>query len=429
MWHLGSVYAAGFADLGFNVIGFDSDSRVISKLSNGQAPLYEPGLDDLLNRGMRQGLLTFTSDQNDLSSVDLLMVAYDTPVDQNDRADFEYVKDQVRKLFPVIKEDAVVLICSQVPVGTTRQIADRFASVRPEATAHFAYSPENLRLGSALKTFFEADRFVIGTRHDETKDRLLPVLSKLDCDLHWVGVESAEMTKHALNAFLAMSVVFSNEIAKICELVGADASEVEVGLKSDGRIGTRAYLRPGPAYAGGTLARDISALIELERRMPSSRHFFLGIEGSNSAHRSWAFQKTRESLGDLAGKDVAILGMTYKPGTDTLRRSEALTLALQLAESGANVTVYDPFIKDWSREEWTFNVASDIGSLVRHADALVVSYDCQEFSDFNAELISKRGRPLVIIDTSSSMEPRFRNHPSAHYLRLGKHSKGPANHV
>src|SRR4029079_7195460 len=206
----------------------------------------------------------------------------------------------------------------------------------------FACSPENLRLGKAIETFRHPDRVVFGVRDTYARSRITKLFVPITDRLEWMSVESAEMTKHAINAFLATSVTFINELAALCETCGADAKEIERGLKSERRIGPSAYLSPGAAFAGGTLARDVMALKSLGARVGRQTPLLDGVEASNREHRHWARRQLMDRLKTLAGTRVAIWGLTYKPGTDTLRRSTSIELCRWLLDEGASVSVHDP---------------------------------------------------------------------------------------
>jgi UDPglucose 6-dehydrogenase len=329
LWHLGTVIAACLASGGHDVVGLDFDADTVRNLKAGEPPIFEPGLEDLIKRGLREGRLRFTSDVVDaLRDAEIVWIAYDTPVDDDDRADVEFVVGRVARLFPHLRAGMLVLISSQLPVGTTR----RLEQACPNKSVTFAYSPENLRLGKAIGVFTQPDRVVVGTRGEADRARIAALLRPFIEDpartdrIEWMSVESAEMTKHALNAFLATSVTFINEIAALCEQVGADAKEVERGLKSESRIGSKAYLGPGAAFAGGTLARDVEFLTQIGAVHYQPTHLLSAVRASNDEHRNWHRRKLQALLGDLHGKCIAVWGLTYKPGTDTLRRSSSVEL-------------------------------------------------------------------------------------------------------
>ena len=336
LWHLGCVTAACSAEK-FTVRGLDFDEITVAKLAQGIPPIHEPGLIGLIKSGLDRGTLSFTTEASlACADADVLWACHDTPVDEDDRADVDFVLDRIRRCLAHLRSGAVVLISSQLPAGTCARLQKEF----PQFS--FACSPENLRLGQAIDAFRKAERIIVGVRDDKTKDCLAPLLGAFCSNLIFMSPESAEMTKHALNGFLALSVSYANEIARVCERVGADARQVEAGLKSDVRIGPRAYLSPGPAFAGGTLARDVATLTDLGRQYGEELVLIPSIKTSNDRHKGWALAQLHRHLGSLSGKTVAVLGLTYKPQTSTLRRSSSVELCRQLISAGAVVRTFDP---------------------------------------------------------------------------------------
>jgi UDPglucose 6-dehydrogenase len=233
LWHLGTVTAACAAGAGIATTGIDLDRERIARIAAGEAPLYEPGLAELTRAGIVSGSLTFSADVAIASDADVVWVCHDTPVDEDDRADPDAVRQQVEMLFPHLKDGAVVLVSAQLPVGSVAALERAFADQANGRTVLFACSPENLRLGNAIEIFRSPGRIIVGVRNAHARAILEPLLRTFCQHLIWMSVESAEMVKHGLNSFLAMSVTFANELATLCERVGADASEVEKGLKSD----------------------------------------------------------------------------------------------------------------------------------------------------------------------------------------------------
>ncbi len=390
LWHLGSVTAACLAAAGYRVIGLDFDRTTVATLAGGTAPIAEPGLEALLREHADR--LTFTSEAAAAAEADVLWVTYDTPVDAEDRADVESVIAQVGRVLPHLRAGAVVIVSSQLPVGSTA----RLARLRPDV--HFAASPENLRLGKALAAFREPDRVVVGVRDAAARATIAELLAPITTRIEWMSVESAEMTKHGLNAFLAVSVAFANELAAVCERVGADAKEVERGLRTESRIGPRAYLAPGAAFAGGTLARDVEFLTALARDHALALPLLDAVRPSNEWHKTWAQRRLAERLGELSGATVAVWGLTYTPGTDTLRRSAAVELCLHLAARGAQVVAFDPAVRalpDPLRRVITLAPSAD--AAVRGASALVIATQWPEFKQLDlAPLLAGMARKLVL---------------------------------
>jgi UDPglucose 6-dehydrogenase len=312
-------------------------------LNAGQSIIFEPGLDDLLKSGMAAGALTFTADaEAALSGVDVLWVAYDTPVDEDDHADVGFVMDRVKESLPYLDDGTLVLISSQLPAGSVRELAVYAAKILPAKTLDFAYSPENLRLGKAINVFLRPDRVVVGFSSAAARMRLEDLFAPITDRIEWMSVESAEMTKHAINAFLAVSVAFANEIASICELVGADAKDMERGMKTEARIGPKAYLSPGGPFAGGTLARDIVYLNDIGSHHALPAPVLQAVKLSNDAHKGWILRKISGEFSSLEHVKIAVWGLTYKPGIDTLRCSLAVELCNWLIAAGAQLHVYDP---------------------------------------------------------------------------------------
>lgn len=366
LWHLGPVTAACVADAGHHVVGFDPDADAVDGLSIARPPVSEPGLDDLIRRNLDAGRLRFTTSVGEaVSGADVVWICFDTPVDDDDRADVASVLRQVEAALPHLRDDAVVVSSSQLPVGSVATIERAWDAVKNTRRASFACAPENLRLGKAIAVFRQPDRVVIGVRDERARQRLAALFAPVTDRIEWMTVESAEMTKHAINAFLALSVTFINELAGICEAVGADARQVERGLKTESRIGPGAYLAPGGAVAGGTLARDLGFLRATGATVGRPTLLCDGAVASNVAHRQWPRRRLQQEIGpDLAGRRIAVWGLTYKPGTSTLRRSEAVELCRWLVAERASVSAHDPGAEP---------LPPDLAAVTRHADPIAAA--------------------------------------------------------
>lgn len=420
LWHLGTVTAACLASLGNKVSGLDFDTRVIEGLSLGVPPLFEPGLEDLVKQGMAVGRLCFAAQpEAAVKDIEVLWVAYDTPVDDDDNADVDYVVAQIEKTIPHLPEGVTVLISSQMPVGSVGRLEaiakDRF----PAKGIGFACSPENLRLGKAVEVFLKPDRIVVGVRSARDRERLDRLLRPITGRIEWMSVESAEMTKHAINAFLATSVTFANEIASICELVGADAKEVERGLKSESRIGPKAYLSPGAAFAGGTLARDIAFLNHVGEQNRLVTPLLSSVRPSNDEHKLWIKRKLQSLFPDLARIKVAMWGLTYKPGTDTLRRSLAVELCNWLITQGMEVCVHDPAVKQLPRE-WNAKVtrSDDPVAALKGAHVLVISTEWPQYQDIASDAVANAAPGIVILDANRFLSS-FSSNARMRYVAVG----------
>ena len=406
LWHLGSVTAACLASVGHDVVGLDGDSNNISNLNQGKAPLFEPGLDEMIQNEINEGHLRFAqSSREAVADAELLWVTFDTPVDEDDQADVELVLGKIKSVLPELNDDTVVLISSQIPVGSIKKLENFVKDNYIKKQICFAYSPENLRLGKSIDVFLNPDRIVVGTRNDETKEKLKKLFSPITNKIEWMSVESAEMTKHAINAFLATSVTFANELAAICELYGADAKEVERGLKTESRIGPRAYLSPGGPFAGGTLARDIDFLDKAAQEKALAVPLLQSVRVSNNEHKKWTKRKLSEKFTPLNKLPIAIWGLTYKPETSTLRRSLAVELCDWLIEEGADVRVYDPIVEElpnhWNNHVYRFDSAFEV---LENTQVLVLGTEWVEFKETAKKMLEVVENDYMVIDVNRYLQ-------------------------
>lgn len=416
LWHLGCVTAACLAHAGHEVTAYDPDAENIKNLQSGKAPLFERGLDELL----AENKIHFTHDASALAASDIIWITYDTPVDDNDIADVDAVINEIKHIISLAHNKALILISSQIPVGTTRELQQFAASIYAEKRIRFAVSPENLRLGKAIEVFTKPDRVIVGLESDADKPLIQALFKPFTDNIIWMSTASAEMTKHALNAFLATSVVFINELSTLCERVGANAREVERGLKSEERIGPKAYLRPGNAIAGGTLARDVNYLIQLGEREELATPLFSSLLTSNHIHKQWSARRMQEVLCELQGKTIATLGLSYKVGSDTLRRSTAVEMGEWLNQQGANVVAYDPAVAALPTHLVdVIALKPTLEEAISGADAIVVTTEWPQFTELTAEqVLTWMGRP-VVFDASGFLMKTLGQDPRIQYYSVG----------
>lgn len=414
LWHLGSVTSACCAKH-FDVTGLDFDEAVIRDLQQGKAPLFEPGLNELLAAGLQKNSIRFSTEAAiACATADVLWLCYDTPVNENDESDVAFVLERLRRALAHLPNGALVLISSQLPVGTSAQLEREFPQFQ------FACSPENLRLGKAIDSFEKAERVVVGVR-DESKRALLDELFKpFTAQILFMRTESAEMVKHALNSFLAASITFINEIARLSEHVGADAREVSAGLKSEPRIGPRAYLGPGGPFAGGTLARDVVTLTKLGERFDEKIPLIPAIKHSNDEHRGWTLRQVQSRLGNLTNRTVAVLGLVYTPNTNTLRRSAAVELCRQLQAAGAHVQAFDPMIPKPPSELGGVAVRHSVEEAVEHADAAVVCTEWPQFREVNWRKAVAKMRRALFIDPNRFLEKPLQGVAGVEHISVGR---------
>lgn len=395
LWHLGCVYAGSLAALGHSVVAIDEDDDVVRRLQVGELPVEEPGLTELLANGVSSGSLRFSSSLGEVSGAELVWLTIDTPVRSDDSADLAPVLRATDRLARLMDPNSVLAISSQIPLGTSRQILRNARASRPDGRFEVAYCPENLRLGSAIMSFRGADRFVVGASSSHAASVLSESLSPTGVPVLSMSLESAELSKHALNAFLAMSVAFANEIGRLAEFGGADARDVAKSLKSESRIGPRSYVMPGGPIAGGTLARDVRYLTGLGETFGATIPLISSILASNSIQQSWAVN----SLADLCTPDsgpVLVFGLAYKQGTSTLRRSFGVDVARELVSRGYATRAYDSLAEPASQE----GGIERIGELEVAVEGVAAVIICAEdsSSDRLLALIGARESPPVLID-------------------------------
>jgi UDPglucose 6-dehydrogenase len=420
LWHLGVVTAACVANAGHRVVAFDEDESVVAGLREGVLPVDEPGVADLVRRQLADGALQFSDQLEEaLHGADVVWITYDTPVDADDRADVEYVLARSRDIVAAAAPSSVVLISSQLPVGSTRVLESSSAS-----GCTVAYVPENLRLGDAIAAFTQPERVVVGIRPDGNRKPIAELLGTFSSRIEWMGVESAEVVKHGVNAFLATSIAFANELAGISAQVGADATEVERGLKTEGRIGPRSYVRAGAAFAGGTLARDIGYLTEIGEREHIPTTLLRAVRASNDDHKQWAWRAVESLLGDASGRldghVIAVWGLVYKQGTDTLRRSSSVELCRMLTRAGAAVKAHDSAVQVVPDElSEIFTLCATPLEAAEEASAIVVETNWPAYREVDPERLLVSMRTPIVVDANGFLRDRLDGATGFRYVRVG----------
>jgi UDPglucose 6-dehydrogenase len=403
-WHLGSVHAACLAELGNRVRATDPDPAVVAGLSQGNAPLYEPGLAEMLRKHLATGRLSIHSpDDSELGRADAIFLTADTEVDDDDRVHLASVESLAEAAARTAQRDVPVVMASQVPAGTTERLVARMSELSGRVLRPVCM-PENLRLGTALENFLRPDRLVIGSTDAAAADAIL-ALYGLDCPVLRMGLRSAEMSKHALNAYLGTLISFASETADLCEAVGADAYDVERALRADGRVSPKAPLRPGFGFAGGTLGRDVQILRELARARGVQSPLMDAVLSVNRARTRRLVDQLSRALGGLGGRAVTLLGLAYKPGTDTLRRSIALEIARELGAAGARVSAFDPRISRLPASAPPIVLAADALAAARGADVVVIVTEWPEFARLDWVRMGAAMRRPLVFDLKGLLDP------------------------
>ncbi len=405
--YVGLVSGACFAEVGIDVTCVDVDATKINNLTSGKIPIYEPGLDDLVKRNTAAGRLHFTTDLAEcIDQVEVVFCAVGTPPDEDGSADLKYVRSVARQFGRLINRYTIFVTKSTVPVGTSRIVSDEISAELKargsEIDFEVASNPEFLKEGAAIKDFMSPDRVVIGTdsqRARKVMERLYRPFLLNNFRVIFMDIASAEMTKYAANSMLATRISFMNDIAKLCELVGADVNMVRKGIGSDARIGTK-FLYPGCGYGGSCFPKDVKALARTGRDNGYRMRIIEAVEAVNEAQKSVVFSKLRDELGELNGKRVALWGLAFKPETDDMREAPSLVVIEKLLDCGAEVVVYDPVAMDECRRRLGESVkyARDMYDAVNEADALALLTEWKQFRMPSWAVVSKAMRGDLVID-------------------------------
>ena len=387
--YVGLVTGTCFAEMGTEVFCVDVNAEKITNLKQGIIPIYEPGLEEMVHRNQQAGRLHFTTDLTEcLNEVEVLFSAVGTPPDEDGSADLKYVLEVARTVGRNMTKHLLVVTKSTVPVGTARKVRETIQEELDKRGLPLEFdvasNPEFLKEGAAIKDFMSPDRVVVGVESERAKElmtRLYRPFLLNNFRVIFMDVPSAEMTKYAANAMLATRISFMNDVANLCEIVGADVNMVRKGIGSDARIGNR-FLYAGIGYGGSCFPKDIKALIKTAKSNGYRMRILEAVEAVNEEQKSILFRKLDDYFkGDLKGKRVAMWGLAFKPETDDIREAPAMVIIRRLLDSGASVSVYDPAAMDECRRifgsDLTF--APDKYTALQHSDALLLVTEWKEF--------------------------------------------------
>ena len=395
LWHLGCVTACSMARK-HSVAAYDPDGKVMEGLMRGKPPIYEPGLEEEMARAAAKGSLKFEQGlAKAVSGADVIWFTFDLPVNEKDEPQPQVLEAAFSSALKAGAKPKAFVVSSQVPVGTCKHLMGN-------GGVPVIYVPENLRLGDALRGFFSQERVVIGTPDGAPSKLMLDLLEGMEGERIFLGLESAEMAKHALNSYLALMISFSGEISDICEARGADAVKVMDVLRKEKRVSPHAPLSPGLGFGGGTLARDIQSLRAAAGKESLPCPLLDAVLESNNNRKGYVKRRLKEALGTLSGKKISFLGLTYKPGTDTLRRSLALEIIAGLDGSGARIFAYDPAIKALDGEK-RFSLCANVEEAFDGADAVVITTAWQEFLGIDFERLAPAMRTPALIDARNML--------------------------
>lgn len=424
--YVGLVSGTCFSQFGIDVTCVDLDQNKIDRLKQGEVPIYEPGLDDMVRENIDAGRLHFTTSlENGVKGADAVFIAVGTPTRHGDgHADLSYVYAAAKEIAHAIDGYTVIVDKSTVPVGTAREVAKIIAEENPNADFDVVSNPEFLREGAAIKDFTKPDRVVLGVESDRAKEVMANIyqpLSSNGVEVMMTGLETAELIKYSANAFLAVKISFINELADLCEKVGADIENVAQGMGSDTRIGSR-FLQAGPGYGGSCFPKDTLALVRTAEEAGTPVRIVETVVAVNAARKKAMADKVVAACkGDVSGKRVAILGVTFKAETDDMRDSPSLDIIPALQSAGATIHAYDPKGMDEAKELLNdVNWHEDTYSALSGADCAVIITEWNEFRMLDLKRVKEEMNNSILVDLRNMYNPSRMKQEEIEYYCIGR---------
>jgi UDPglucose 6-dehydrogenase len=423
--YVGLVSGACLSEFGHQVVCIDMDAGKIQRLKSGEIPIYEPGLEDLVERNAAAKRLSFSTDIAEIAGAQAIFIAVGTPSRRGDgHADMTYVHSAAKQIAEQLKDYAVIVTKSTVPVGTGRAVAKIIRETNPKAQFDIASNPEFLREGAAITDFMKPDRVVIGTDGERAKEIMRQIyrpLFLIDTPIVFTKLETAELIKYSANAFLAMKITFINQVADLCEKVGADVHDVARGIGLDGRIGSK-FLHPSPGFGGSCFPKDTRALIQTARDAGSPLSLIEATLDFNEARKGQMAERIVKALGGKPeGKTVAILGLTFKPNTDDMREAASVTILPALQKRGITVRAHDPEGMDEAKKQMPdLDYRNDPYEAIDGADALVILTEWNSYRSLDLDRVKSLLKAPIFIDLRNIYRPAEMQAAGFHYSSLGR---------
>ncbi len=425
--YVGLVTGACLAELGHQVVCMDKDADKIDRLRAGEIPIYEPGLDRIVEKNVQEERLSFTTNlDKTVKEAQVIFIAVGTPTSRrgDGYADLSYIYASAKDIAPHLQEYTVIVDKSTVPVGTARQVARIIKEENPSADFDVVSNPEFLREGAALNDFMRPDRIVFGSDSDKATETLKEVYKPLyltSTPFVVTGLETAELIKYASNAFLATKISFINEMSNICEAVGADVRDLSKAIGLDGRIGSK-FLHPGPGYGGSCFPKDTLALMRIAQEHGVQARIVESVVEVNAAQKARMVKKIRDALsGSEAGKTIAILGLTFKPETDDMRDAPSLTILPALYEKGAKLQVHDPQGMEEAKKFFPdFDFKKNAYEACEEADAVVLLTEWNQYRALDLERIKSSLKSPVFVDLRNVYEVEQMRDAGFEYVAVGR---------
>ena len=422
--YVGLVSGACFSEFGHHVICIDKDAAKIDSLKAGRMPIYEPGLAEVVADNVRAGRLSFTTEiAGSVQDADAVFIAVGTPSRRGDgHADLSYVFAAAEEIAAALNGYTVVITKSTVPVGTGLRIEDTIRRIRPDADFDVCSNPEFLREGSAIEDFRRPDRVVCGVPNEQSRAVLRELYRPLylnETPMLFTSRETAELIKYAANAFLATKITFINEIADLCERVGADVQDVARGIGLDGRIGSK-FLHAGPGYGGSCFPKDTLALLRTAEHAGAPVRIVQAVKDVNDARRQKMVEKITAAFGGVQGKTIAVLGLTFKPNTDDMRDAPSLVIVPELAKQGAIINAYDPEGMKEAEKLLPIRCFDDAYSAISNADGVVILTEWNEFRALDLRKVKELLKHPLMIDLRNIYRPEEMARDGFEYFSIGR---------
>ncbi|HEY5238307.1 MAG TPA: UDP-glucose/GDP-mannose dehydrogenase family protein [Rhizomicrobium sp.] len=427
--YVGLVSGACLSEFGHNVVCVDKDAQKIAALKRGVMPIYEPGLEDVVAANVKANRLSFEDDLSvAVRGADAVFIAVGTPSRRGDgHADLTYVFAAAEEIARALTGYAVVVTKSTVPVGTSREIERIIRRIRPDAEFDAASNPEFLREGSAIEDFRRPDRVVVGCDTERAREVMKEVYRPLflrETPMMFTGRESAELIKYAANAFLATKVTFINEIANLCEKVGADVQEVARGIGLDGRIGNK-FLHAGPGFGGSCFPKDMLALLKTSVDAGATIRIVEAVVSVNEARKTAMAHRIEQAFGGVGGKTIAILGLTFKPNTDDMRDAPSLAIVPYLQDKGAHIRAYDPEGAKEAKKLLSIELCEDSYATMDGADGVVILTEWNEFRALDLPRVKSLLKQPLMVDLRNIYPPAQMAAAGFRYISVGRAPASP----
>ena len=433
--YVGLVTGPCLSDYGHRVTCIDIDAVKIERLKNGEIPIYEPGLEALVKENVKAGRLLFTTEYDPaITEADVVFIAVGTPTSRrgDGYANLDYVYEAAKSIAPHLKGYTVIVNKSTVPVGTARRVASIIKEVNPEANFDVVSNPEFLREGSAIFDFTHPDRIVVGVESKAAQEMMQEVYKPLyigDTPFVFTDPETSELIKYASNAFLAVKISFINEMSQLCEKTGADVQDLARGMGLDGRIGKK-FLHAGPGWGGSCFPKDSLALMRIAQEFGVFSRIVEAAKEANASQKALMVKKIKDALGgngSEAGKKIAVLGLAFKPETDDVRDSPAISIVAALHEKGAKIFAHDPQAVEEAKKELPGGIVycQNIDEAINGADALVLLTEWNEYRALDLDRIKKMLKAPIFIDLRNVYTPEKMKAQGFHYYSVGRAAVHP----